>query len=108
ELAGVKRLISEVKSLQEANETLRAELAVASDRRSEVELELAQLKVYRPLVERADSIDRRRVAAEEGLRAVTAELARERDALAAAKHGAAELRLALERRGLRLAEAEAE
>ncbi|CAM9419672.1 unnamed protein product, partial [Ectocarpus sp. 6 AP-2014] len=109
ELAGANRLIPEVKSLQEANETLRAELAVASERRSEVEVELAQqLKVYRPLVERADSIDRRRVAAEEGLRAATAELSRERDALAAAKDGAAELRLALERRGLRLAEAEAE
>ncbi|CAM9519732.1 unnamed protein product, partial [Ectocarpus sp. 8 AP-2014] len=109
ELAGANRLIPEVKSLQEASETLRAELAVASERRSEVEMELAQqLKVYRPLVERADSIDRRRVAAEEGLRAATAELSRERDALAAAKDGAEELRLALERRGLRLAEAEAE
>lgn len=67
-----------------------------------------QLQVYRPLLERADSIDRSRLAAEEALRAATAELEREREASAAAKRDAAELRLALERRGSRLAEAEAE
>ncbi len=68
----------------------------------------SQLQVYRPLVERADSIDRRRIEAEEGLRAADAELDRERDASAAARRDAAELRLVLDQRGARLAEAEAE
>lgn len=59
-------------------------------------------------MERADSLDRRRVEAEEGLRAANAELARERDASAAARQDAAELRLLLDQRGARVAEAEAE
>lgn len=60
-----------------------------------------QLQVYRPLVERADSIDRRRAEAEEGLRAAAAEVVLERECSAAAKQEAAQLRL-------RFAEAEAE
>lgn len=67
-----------------------------------------QLHVYRPLVERADSIDRQRAEAEEGLRATEAELGRERASLAASKRDAKELQAALDRRGARLAEAEAE
>ena len=67
-----------------------------------------QLQVYRPLVERADAIDRQRTEAEDKLRATEAELGRERASLAASKRDAKELQAALDRRGARLAEAEAE
>ncbi|CAM9947289.1 unnamed protein product, partial [Scytosiphon promiscuus] len=108
ELASADQLVPRVRSLEEANETLRAKLATSSRRRSEAEHELSQLQVFRPLLERADSIDRSRLAAEEALRAATTELGRERDVSAAARQDAAELRLALDRRESRLAEAEAE
>lgn len=66
------------------------------------------MNTFRPLVERADAIDRRRAEAEDGLRAAAAELGRERETLAAARQEAAELRLALDQLRSRLAVAEAE
>lgn len=64
--------------------------------------------MFRPLVERSDEIDRQRAEAEEGLRAVEAELCRERASRAAVERSSADLQSALDRRGLRLAEAEAQ
>ncbi|CAM9140621.1 unnamed protein product, partial [Pylaiella littoralis] len=100
------RLIPRLKTLEETNEALRVELAVASGRSSKAELELAQLNTYRPLMQHADSIDLKRAEAEDGLRAAAVELAREREALAAARQEAADLRLALDQSGSRLAVAE--
>lgn len=59
-------------------------------------------------MERADLIDRQRADAQEGLRAVEASLERERISLAASKQEVSELREALDRRGSRLADAEAQ
>ena len=69
---------------------------------------MIKLNVYRPLVERADLIDRRRTEAEEGLRAAEAELGREKASSEAAKRNAAELQAVLDRHGARLAKAEFE
>eukprot|EP00752_Nemacystus_decipiens_P007392 g6611.t1 len=90
-----ERLTPRVQALEEANETLRGELTKAKERCSEAEVELSQLQVYRPLLEQADSIDRRRAEAEEGLRAAAAEVSRERDSSTAAKQEAAQLRSSL-------------
>lgn len=66
------------------------------------------MQVYRPLVERADTIDRERAEAQERVQAVEAELGRERFAVTAIKQEAVDLRAALDRKQMRLAEAEAE
>lgn len=59
-------------------------------------------------MERADAIDRQRAEAEEGLMAARAELGREKASLAAAVRNAAEMQAALDRKGKRLEQVEAE
>lgn len=53
-------------------------------------------------------IDRQRAEAEDGLRGAEAELGRERVSLAAAQRDVVELQASLDRRGVRLAQAEEE
>lgn len=67
-----------------------------------------QVYVYRPLVERADSIDRRRTEAEEGLRAAEVELQREKASSETVRRNAADLQAELDRHRERLSKAESE